>query len=295
MLDAAFKALAQLFSPPFRTVLLKSIGLALVLLIAIGVGLGRLLAWLIGAGGVWLDTAVGPIAHGPVNVLEWLLAIMAGLGIIAGAVFLMPAVTSLVAGFFADEIAEEVERDHYPADPPGTPVPIGRALIEGVNAALLTLIVYLIALPFLLVAGFFADEIAEEVERAHYSADPPGMPVPIGRALVEGVKAALLTLVVYLVALPFLLAAGLGLFIFFFANAFLLGRIYFELAAMRFHPVGEAKHLRKMNQGKVFVGGLFIAAFVSIPIVNLATPLFGTAFMVHLHKRICGMRADLRA
>ena len=34
------------------------------------------------------------------------------------------------------------------------------------------------------------------------------------------------------------------------------------------------------------VGGLFIAAFVSIPVLNLATPLFGVAFMVHLHKRL---------
>ena len=33
---------------------------------------------------------------------------------------------------------------------------------------------------------------------------------------------------------------------------------------------------------------MFIAAFVSIPIVNFATPLFGTAFMVHMHKRLAG-------
>jgi uncharacterized protein involved in cysteine biosynthesis len=32
-----------------------------------------------------------------------------------------------------------------------------------------------------------------------------------------------------------------------------------------------------MHQGSVFVAGLIIAAFVSIPIVNLATPLFGMA------------------
>jgi len=31
---------------------------------------------------------------------------------------------------------------------------------------------------------------------------------------------------------------------------------------------------------------LFIAAFVSIPILNLATPLFGIALMVHMHKRL---------
>ena len=34
------------------------------------------------------------------------------------------------------------------------------------------------------------------------------------------------------------------------------------------------------------LAGLLIAAFVSIPIVNLAAPLFGTALMVHVHKRM---------
>ena len=36
-----------------------------------------------------------------------------------------------------------------------------------------------------------------------------------------------------------------------------------------------------------------IAAFVSIPIVNLATPLFGMALMVHLHKQLSGSRPEL--
>jgi uncharacterized protein involved in cysteine biosynthesis len=238
MFDAAIKALEQLFSPPFRSVLLKSIGLALVLLIALGVGLHRLIAWAIGGGGGWIETALGPNAHGPVNALEWVLAILAGFGLIAGAVFLMPAVTSLVAGLYADEIAALVEREHYPADVPGTAVPIGRALIEGV-------------------------------------------------------KAAALAIVVYLVALPFLLFAGIGVIIFFIATAFLLGRVYFELAAMRFHGVADAKHLRKANQGTVFTAGLLIALFVSIPIVNLATPLFGTALMVHMHKLLTGARREL--
>jgi CysZ protein len=238
MLDAALKALEQLFSPPFRSVLLKSIALALVLLLALGIGLQRAIAWLIAGGGGWLEGAVGGNAHGPVIALEWVLTIVASFGLIAGAVFLMPAVTSLVAGLYADEIADLVEREHYPADIPGTPV-------------------------------------------------------PIGRALVEGVKAALLALVVYLVALPFLLLAGIGAIIFFIATAFLLGRVYFELAAMRFHPVAEAKRLRKAYQGSVFLGGLMIATFVSIPIVNLATPLFGTALMVHMHKRLTSPRGAL--
>jgi uncharacterized protein involved in cysteine biosynthesis len=62
---------------------------------------------------------------------------------------------------------------------------------------------------------------------------------------------------------------------------------------MRFHPPAEAKALRKQNGMTVFVAGLFIAAFVSIPILNLATPLFGMAFMVHMHKRIAGVKPRL--
>ena len=57
--------------------------------------------------------------------------------------------------------------------------------------------------------------------------------------------------------------------------------------------VKEAKRLRKAHQGTVFMAGMLIAAFVSIPIVNLATPLFGTAFMVHMHKRLHGTRREL--
>jgi uncharacterized protein involved in cysteine biosynthesis len=57
---------------------------------------------------------------------------------------------------------------------------------------------------------------------------------------------------------------------------------------MRFRPSTEAKAMRRAHRGTVFAAGLPIALFVSIPIVNLATPLFGMALMVHLHKRLSG-------
>ena len=69
-------------------------------------------------------------------------------------------------------------------------------------------------------------------------------------------------------------------------NPFLETLEVVELAAARFRPVAEAKAFRKANQTTVFTAGLLIAAFVSIPIVNLATPLFGMALMVHVHKRL---------
>jgi CysZ protein len=137
-----------------------------------------------------------------------------------------------------------------------------------------------------LVGSFFVDEIALEVERMHYPADPAGRPPPFMRSLTEGVNTALLAVLVYLIALSFLLFAGFGVLIFFFAAAYLLGREYFDLAAMRHHSVADAKRLRKTYHGTVFLAGILIAAFVSIPIVNLATPLFGMALMVHVRRMV---------
>jgi uncharacterized protein involved in cysteine biosynthesis len=238
MLDAAVKALAQMFSPPFRRVLLKSIGLAILVLILLGVALQRLFAWLAAQGAQQLEPMIGPGLQTPLHALIWMAAIAAGFGLAAGAIFVMPTVTAFVASFFSDEIAAEVEHTHYPAD-------------------------------------------------------PPGVSIAVARGLIEGVKTGLLTVLVYLFALPLMLFAGMGFLIFFIANAYLLSREYFLLAAMRFHPVEEARSLRKRHQTRIFTAGLFIAAFVSIPILNLATPLFAMAFMTHMHKKIAGPRHEL--
>jgi uncharacterized protein involved in cysteine biosynthesis len=231
MLDDAAKALTQIFSPLLRAILWRSIGLALALIVAAAIALDRLIVWLLGAGSASVEHSFGASAHLPVTAIAWLLSFAAGLGIVLGGIFLMPAVTALVGSFFADQIADEVERTNYPADPPG------------------------VALPFFL-------------------------------ALREGGKTALLAILVYVCAVPLLLFAGFGAAVFFFATAWLLGREYFKLAAMRFRPPAEARALRQRNALTVYIGGLLIAAFVSIPIVNLATPLFAMALMVHVHKRV---------
>src|SRR5205807_7194417 len=118
----------------------------------------------------------------------------AGLGIIAGSVLLMPAVTALVASFFVDDIALEVERGCYPGEPEGRALPIVRAAIEGLRTALIALLIYLLALPLMLFFGF-------------------------------------------------------GAIVFFLCTAYILGREYFELAAMRYHPAADAKALRRTHAG----------------------------------------------
>ena len=240
MIDAFVKALSQMFAPTLRRVLLKAVGLALIVIVIIGIAMQRLLAVWADAGANWAEQASGMAPHAAWAALAWVLSMIAALGIITGALFLMPAVTAFVGSFFVDEIADEVERTHYPNETPGTALPLFRALIEGINTALLAVLVYLCAVPFLFVAG-------------------------------------------------------LGLVIMFVANAYLLSREYFLLAAMRFRSPAEAKAMRRAYRGQIFLAGLLIAMFVSIPIVNLATPLFAMAMMVHLHKRLSQRRVEFHA
>jgi uncharacterized protein involved in cysteine biosynthesis len=235
MFDAAFKALTQMFSPPFRRVLFKSIGLGILMIILVCIGLNRVFSWLATGGEAWAEAAVG--GHMVWSIVGAILTVAATLGVVFGAIFLMPAVTAFVGSFFVDEIGEEVERVYYPAEPPGRALPLWTAMIEGIKTALLAVLVYLCALPFLFV--------------------------------------------------------GIGFVIMFFATAWLLSREYFLLAAMRFRSPGEARVMRRAHSTSIFIAGLPIGLFVSIPILNLATPLFAMAMMVHVHKRLSGQRIEL--
>src|SRR5258708_8129865 len=102
-----------------------------------------------------------------------------------------------------------------------------------------------------LVANVFVDEVADHVEREHYPAERPGTALPFGLAMTEGIKTALLTILVYLIALPFVFVAGAGFIALFIATAWLLGREYFQLAAMRFRIPAEANAMRKHNTALV--------------------------------------------
>ncbi len=215
MFEAAIQAFGETFSPPLRKILLKSLGLAFLLLIVLGMVLQGVTTHLV--------TLPQPF--------DTALAVFSALVLIASAVYLMPPITSLVASLFFDEIAEQVERRNFPNDPPGRALPI-------TTSTLLSL-------------RFFG-----------------------------------LVLLVNICALLLLIIPGVNIGVFFIANAYLLSREFFELSAMRFRPIAEARALRKENALRVFLAGLIIACVVFVPILNLITPVFATAFMVHMHKRL---------
>jgi len=218
MLQDALDSLADIASPPFRRVVVKSLALTAAALALVWFGLDRLALHFVAVQPPWLAT-----------LIAWLI----GLGLATGVVFLAAPVASLVASLFLDEIAAHVEAE---IDPTG----------------------------------------------------PPGRAAPFVEATLAALRFAALSLAVGLVSLILLFVPGVGLIAWFAANAYLLSREYFELAAMRFHSAVEARELRRRHAGRVMLYGALIALFVAVPIVNLLTPLFATTLMVRLHKRVAG-------
>ncbi len=224
MINDAFEAASQIFTPPFRRVMWRSLGLTAAVLVLAGIGLDRLAVSYIHVGPAWLS---------------YVLSAVVALGLVVGLIVLAPPTTSLVASFYLDDIATIVERS---IDPHG----------------------------------------------------PPGRPLPLGPSIALGVRFALLSIVVNLVVLALTIFTGVGLAAFFVLNGYLLGREYFELAAMRHASAEEARALFDRHMLEVFAAGAIVAVLVAIPVVNLLTPLFATAYLTRVYKRIARSPGEQR-
>jgi CysZ protein len=135
-----------------------------------------------------------------------------------------------------------------------------------------------------LVGSFFFDDLADHVESTIAGPDGRGRAMAIAPALWIGVKFGLVSLLVNALALLFLLVPGVNAVAFFGANAYLLGRGFFELAALRYLPLDEVRALRQRHGIRLILAGGIIAAVLAVPILNLLTPLFATAFMVRVAR-----------
>jgi len=162
------------------------------------------------------------------------------------------------------------------------------SVVAGLGLAIgLVLLFFPVAALFI---GLFLEPIADAVEARNYPQDPEAP----GLAILPGLIAALKFLLVLIIANIALIPAyflGIGFILVFIVNAYLIGREYFELVALRHLKPKDVKTLRKSHRGQIFRAGAIIALALSIPLVNLAAPLFGVAMMVHLFKGI-GRRAD---
>jgi len=136
------------------------------------------------------------------------------------------------------------------------------------------------------IAGVFLDDVAEHIERQDYPDHPAGQAMALVPSVIMSVKFFGIVIFGNLLALLLLLVPGINLIAFFAVNGYLLGREYFTFAAMRFHDERTVHALRARHSLSVLFAGFLIAGFLTVPVLNLLTPLFGGALMVHLHKAI---------
>ncbi|WP_324755261.1 EI24 domain-containing protein [Roseovarius sp. Pro17] len=133
------------------------------------------------------------------------------------------------------------------------------------------------------ITGLFLDDVAAAVEARHYPDLPPVPRMPWMDTIRDTlgflgvlIGANLLALILY-IALPF------GAFAIFWAlNGFLLGREYFQLAAMRRLGRAGARDLRRRHWLRIWGAGVLMAIPLSIPLVNLVIPILGAATFTHL-------------
>ncbi|WP_322895485.1 MULTISPECIES: EI24 domain-containing protein [unclassified Yoonia] len=164
---------------------------------------------------------------------------------------------------------------------------IGDLLSWGSLGVMIVLSVFLMVPVASAITSLFLDEVAEAVEEKHFPTLPP-MPGP---SFSEGLRdtfgflgiligANLMAFVLYAL-LPFA-----AFFIFYALNGFLLGREYFQLAAMRRIGRAGAQALRKKHQGTIWLAGCLMAVPLSFPFINLVIPVLGAATFTHLFHRL---------
>ena len=169
---------------------------------------------------------------------------------------------------------------------------IGDLLSWGSLGLMIFLSVFLMIPVASAITSLFLDDVAQAVEDVHYPHLPRVERTPLWDCVKDTVNflgiligANILAFALYAL-LPFL-----SVFIFFGINGFLLGREYFQIAAMRRLGREGAKELRKNNMGQIWLAGCLMALPLSIPLINLIIPILGAATFTHVFHRINGTAA----
>ena len=167
---------------------------------------------------------------------------------------------------------------------------IDRIIDVVAGLGLLLAMVFLAAPVTAAFAGLFLDRIAALVEAVHYASDRPGLPLAALPALLTGLRFFAVTVAVNLLVLPLLLF-GVGFAVLLFANAYLIGREYFEMIAMRHLAPIEARRLRRRHWIRLLVAGLLPALLALLPLANLLVPMFATSYFTHVFKAVARRQA----
>lgn len=137
------------------------------------------------------------------------------------------------------------------------------------------------------IIALFLDEVAQAVEARHYPHLPKQTATKLQDQILVGIRFFGILLLANIGALILsMIVPLLAPFVFWATNGYLMGREYFQMAAMRRMPRAQAQELFQRHQGSIWTAGILMAIPMSIPLVGLFIPILGAATFTHQFERL---------
>ena len=137
------------------------------------------------------------------------------------------------------------------------------------------------------IIALFLDEVAQAVEARHYPHLPKQTATKLQDQILVGIRFLGILLLANIGALILsMIVPLLAPFVFWATNGYLMGREYFQMAAMRRMPRAQAQELFQRHQGSIWTAGILMAIPMSIPLVGLFIPILGAATFTHQFERL---------
>ena len=137
------------------------------------------------------------------------------------------------------------------------------------------------------IIALFLDEVAQAVEARHYPHLPKQTATKLQDQILVGIRFLGILLLANIGALILsMIVPLLAPFVFWATNGYLMGREYFQMAAMRRMPRAQAQELFQRDQGSIWTAGILMAIPMSIPLVGLFIPILGAATFTHQFERL---------
>ena len=137
------------------------------------------------------------------------------------------------------------------------------------------------------IIALFLDEVAQAVEARHYPHLPKQTAVKLQDQILVGIRFLGILLLANIGALILsMIVPLLAPFVFWATNGYLMGREYFQMAAMRRMPRAQAQELFQRHQGSIWTAGILMAIPMGIPLVGLLIPILVAAAFTHQFERL---------
>ncbi len=142
---------------------------------------------------------------------------------------------------------------------------------------------FLFPLTFPIISSLFAEKIFVHMESKHYHISINPRINSFAARMIESIKFVVKALFLNLLALPLYLIPIIGIVLYYYINAYLFGKEYFDMTAHRYSEIKTAKQDYKTNRFSILSTGLLICLMSTFPIINLFAPILAIIIMAHLY------------